>query len=54
MFVASKLGALSAEAIGKNVNFIIIFAMRIDIVVLDDVFDLGLSAVLDVFRRRTS
>ena len=24
--------------------------MRIDILVLDDVFDLGLSAILDVFR----
>ena len=37
-------------AIGKNVIFSIIFAMRIDVLALDGVFDLGLSAVLDVFQ----
>src|SRR5262245_19148491 len=38
------------RAIGKNVIFSIIFAMRIDVLALDGVFDLGLSAVLDVFQ----
>jgi transcriptional regulator GlxA family with amidase domain len=41
---------LPRGGIGKNANFHIIIAMRIDILVLDGVFDLGLSAVLDVFR----
>ena len=36
--------------IGKNAKFRIIIAMRIDILALDGVFDLGLSAVLDVLR----
>ena len=36
--------------IGKSVNFSIILAMRVDILTLDGVFDLGLSAVLDVLR----
>lgn len=35
---------------GNNVIFRIIVAMRIDVLVLDDVFDLGLSAVLDAFQ----
>src|SRR6185503_4214673 len=30
--------------------FDIILAMRVDVLVLDDVFDLGLSAVLDAFQ----
>ena len=37
-------------AIDKNAKFRIIFAMRIDVVALDGVFDLGLAAVLDAFR----
>jgi transcriptional regulator GlxA family with amidase domain len=37
-------------AIGKNVNFRIILAMRINVLALDGVFDLGLSAVLDSFQ----
>jgi len=36
--------------IGKNVIFVIILAMRIEILALDGVFDLGLSAILDVFQ----
>lgn len=36
--------------IGKNVIFVIILAMRVDILTLDGVFDLGLSAVLDVLQ----
>jgi len=35
---------------GKNAKFDIIFAMKINVLVLDDVFDLGLSAVLDAFQ----
>jgi transcriptional regulator GlxA family with amidase domain len=35
---------------GKNANFGIIFAMRVDVLALDGVFDLGLSAVLDAFQ----
>ena len=35
---------------GKNAIFDIIFAMKINVLVLDDVFDLGLSAVLDAFQ----
>ncbi len=38
------------EGIGKNAIFVIIFAMRVNFLVLDGVFDLGLSAVLDVFQ----
>src|SRR5689334_1299173 len=34
---------------GKNAIFDIMLAMRIDVLVLDGVFDLGLSAVLDAF-----
>ena len=37
-------------AIGKNAIFDIVVAMRVDVLVLDGVFDLGLSAVLDVFQ----
>src|SRR5580704_11454866 len=37
-------------AIGKNARFSIIIAMRVDVLALDDVFDLGLSAVLDAFQ----
>jgi len=36
--------------IGKNVIFDMIFAMRVDILALDGVFDLGLSAFLDVLQ----
>jgi transcriptional regulator GlxA family with amidase domain len=36
--------------IGKNASFDIIIAMRIHVLALDHVFDLGLSAVLDVFQ----
>jgi transcriptional regulator GlxA family with amidase domain len=35
---------------GKTATFSIIFAMRIYVLALDDVFDLGLSAVLDAFK----
>lgn len=35
---------------GKNAIFSIIIAMRVDVLALDGVFDLGLSAVLDVFQ----
>ncbi len=35
---------------GNNVDFSIRIAMRIDVLALDDLFDLGLSAVLDVFQ----
>jgi transcriptional regulator GlxA family with amidase domain len=35
---------------GKNAVFSIIIAMRVDVLALDGVFDLGLSAVLDVFQ----
>ncbi len=35
---------------GKNAIFVIIIAMRIAILVLDDVFDLGLAALLDAFQ----
>ena len=35
---------------GKNAKSGIILAMRIDVLVLDGVFDLGLSAVLDAFQ----
>ena len=37
-------------AIGKNATFSIIIAMRISVLALDGVFDLGLSAVLDVLQ----
>jgi transcriptional regulator GlxA family with amidase domain len=37
-------------AMGKNARFSIIVAMRVDVLALDDVFDLGLSAVLDAFQ----
>jgi transcriptional regulator GlxA family with amidase domain len=39
-----------ALAIGKNAIFSIILAMRVDILALDGVFDLGLSSVLDAFH----
>ena len=35
---------------GNNGSFRIIFAMRVYVLALDDVFDLGLSAVLDAFE----
>jgi transcriptional regulator GlxA family with amidase domain len=35
---------------GKNAIFDIIIAMRVDVLALDGVFDLGLSAVLDAFQ----
>ncbi len=35
---------------GKNAIFRIIVAMKVDVLVLDDVFDLGLSALLDALR----
>jgi transcriptional regulator GlxA family with amidase domain len=38
------------SAIGKNVTSDIIIAMRLDILALDGVFDLGLSAVLDTVQ----
>jgi transcriptional regulator GlxA family with amidase domain len=38
------------STIGKNAIFSIIIAMRVDILALDGAFDLGLSAVLDVFQ----
>jgi transcriptional regulator GlxA family with amidase domain len=38
------------NARGKNAKFSIIIAMRVDVLALDDVFDLGLSAVLDAFQ----
>jgi transcriptional regulator GlxA family with amidase domain len=41
---------MSVLAIGKIANFSMIFAMNVDVLVLDDVFDLGLSAVLDAFQ----
>ena len=34
----------------KNAIFDIIIAMRVNVLVLDGVFDLGLSAVLDAFQ----
>jgi transcriptional regulator GlxA family with amidase domain len=37
-------------AIGQNAIFSIIIAMRVDVLALDGVFDLGLSAVLDAFQ----
>lgn len=37
-------------AIGKNANLSIIRAMRIHVLALDGVFDLGLAAVLDAFQ----
>ena len=37
-------------ASGKKDIFDIIIAMRVNVLVLDGVFDLGLSAVLDVFQ----
>jgi transcriptional regulator GlxA family with amidase domain len=37
-------------ASGKNAIISIIFAMKVNVLVLNDVFDLGLSAVLDAFR----
>jgi transcriptional regulator GlxA family with amidase domain len=38
------------EGIGKNAILDIILAMRISVLALDGVFDLGLSAVLDAFQ----
>jgi len=35
---------------GKPASFSIIIAMKVNVLVLDDVFDLGLSAVLDAFQ----
>ena len=39
-----------AELYGTNSTFSIIFAMRVHVLALDGVFDLGLSAVLDAFQ----
>jgi transcriptional regulator GlxA family with amidase domain len=39
-----------ASSRGKNAIFDIVIAMRIDVLALDGVFDLGLSAVLDAFQ----
>src|SRR5215831_10494951 len=36
--------------VGRNDNFDIILAMRVHVLALDRVFDLGLSAVLDAFQ----
>ena len=38
------------RAIGRNATFDIVIAMRVDVLALDDVFDLGLSAVLDALQ----
>jgi transcriptional regulator GlxA family with amidase domain len=38
------------EAIGEIASFDIVIAMRVHVLVLDGVFDLGLSSVLDVFQ----
>ena len=40
----------TAGARGKNAIFSIVVAMKVDVLVLDGVFNLGFSAVLDVFR----
>ena len=40
----------ATEGIGKNAILSIILAMRISVLALDGVFDLGLSAVLDAFQ----
>ena len=45
-----KLPRYAAGAIGKLDNFDTIIAMRVHVLVLDGVFDLGLSAVLDAFH----
>lgn len=37
-------------ASGENATFAIVIAMRVNVLVLDDVFDLGLAIVLDVFQ----
>jgi transcriptional regulator GlxA family with amidase domain len=37
-------------SMGKNAIFSIMLAMRVDILALDGVFDLGLSAILDAFQ----
>lgn len=42
--------ASHSQALGGNTTFSIIFAMRVNVLVLDNVFDLGLSAVLDAFQ----
>ena len=41
---------MAKTTIGKNVIFSIILAMRVSVLALDGVFDLGLSAILDVFQ----
>jgi len=41
---------VAEEGIGKNAILSIILAMRIHVLALDGVFDLGLSAVLDAFQ----
>jgi transcriptional regulator GlxA family with amidase domain len=45
-----KLVRNRRSAIGKLDNFDTIIAMRVHVLILDDVFDLGLSAVLDAFQ----
>jgi transcriptional regulator GlxA family with amidase domain len=41
---------MAFSTIGKNAIFDIIIAMRVNVLALDGVFDLGLSAVLDAFQ----
>jgi transcriptional regulator GlxA family with amidase domain len=38
------------QTIGKNARFSIVVAMRVDVLALDGVFDLGLAAVLDALQ----
>lgn len=47
---AHETRLLGKAAGGKNAIFSIIFAMKVNVLVLNDVFDLGLSAVLDAFQ----
>src|SRR5262249_21768237 len=48
--LSSSSGLTSSLTVGKNTIFSIIIAMRLDILALDGVFDLGLSAVLDTLQ----
>ena len=43
-------GAINGRGVGRNCCFGIIFAMRVHVLALDGVFDLGLSAVLDAMQ----
>lgn len=49
---AGRGGSLTWQhlATGMNTSVDIIFAMRVNVLALNDVFDLGLSAVLDAFQ----